>query len=52
MLAREVGLDGSGRLLDIGSGPGTVGLLLAPVFENVKLLEPDAGMLDEAGRRR
>ena len=48
VLERELGLDGSGRLLDVGSGPGTVGLELAPLFEHVTLLEPDADMLAEA----
>jgi SAM-dependent methyltransferase len=48
VLARELGLDGSGHLLDVGSGPGTVGLLLAPLFESVTLLEPDPEMLAEA----
>ena len=48
VLARELGLDGTGHLLDAGSGPGTVGLQLASLFEHVTLLEPDADMLAEA----
>jgi SAM-dependent methyltransferase len=48
VLRRELGLDGSGGLLDVGSGPGTVGLRIAPLFEHVTLLEPDADMLAEA----
>lgn len=48
VLARELGLDGTGRLLDVGSGPGTVGLQLAPLFEHATLLEPDPDMLVEA----
>ncbi|WP_327039691.1 class I SAM-dependent methyltransferase [Micromonospora maris] len=48
VLAGELGLDGSGQLLDVGSGPGTVGLQLAPFFAHVTLLEPDADMLAEA----
>jgi SAM-dependent methyltransferase len=48
VVARELGLDGSGQLLDVGSGPGTVGLQLAHLFEGVTLLEPDADMLAEA----
>jgi len=48
VLARELGLDGTGQLLDVGSGPGTVGLQLAGLFEHVTLLEPDADMLTEA----
>ena len=50
VLARELGLDGAGRLLDIGSGPGTVGVQLAPLFSHVTMLEPDADMLTEARR--
>jgi SAM-dependent methyltransferase len=50
VLARELALDGTGRLLDIGSGPGTVGVQLAPLFDHVTLLEPDADMLAEAQR--
>lgn len=48
VLARELRLDGTGQLLDVGSGPGTVGLELAGLFEHVTLLEPDADMLAEA----
>jgi SAM-dependent methyltransferase len=48
VLTRELGLDGTGQLLDVGSGPGTVGLQLVPLFEHVTLLEPDADMLAEA----
>jgi SAM-dependent methyltransferase len=50
VLAHELGLDGTGRLLDVGSGPGTVGVQLAALFEHVTLLEPDADMLAEARR--
>lgn len=32
LLAAELGLDGSGRLLDVGCGPGSLTLLLAPLF--------------------
>jgi SAM-dependent methyltransferase len=48
VLAHELRLDGTGQLLDVGSGPGTVGVELAPLFEQVTLLEPDADMLAEA----
>jgi SAM-dependent methyltransferase len=48
VLADELGLDGTGQLVDVGSGPGTVGVQLAPLFEHVTLLEPDPGMLAEA----
>ena len=32
VLARELRLDGTSQLLDVGSGPGTVGVELAPLF--------------------
>jgi SAM-dependent methyltransferase len=41
-------LDSRGRLLDVGCGPGTVALALAPLFEAVVGLDPDQAMLDEA----
>ena len=43
-------LDGRGRLLDVGCGPGTVTLLLAPLFAQVVGLDPDRGMIAEAQR--
>lgn len=49
-LATRLGLDGSGRLLDLGCGPGTVALAFAHLFEAVVGLDPDADMLDEAAR--
>lgn len=48
VLADELGLDGTGQLVDVGSGPGTVGVQLARLFDRVTLLEPDPGMLAEA----
>ena len=50
-LTDEVGLDGSGRLLDVGCGPGILTVELAPSFEEVIGLDPDAEMLDEGERR-
>jgi SAM-dependent methyltransferase len=50
VLARSLGLDGRGRLLDVGCGPGTVTLRLAPLFEAVVGLDPDAEMLAQASR--
>lgn len=50
-LADVLGLDGSGRLLDLGCGPGSLTLLLAPWFAAVAGVDPDADMLAEAGRR-
>jgi SAM-dependent methyltransferase len=49
LLQRELGLDGTGHLLDVGSGPGTVALCVGPLFEHVTVLEPDPGMAAEAG---
>jgi ubiquinone/menaquinone biosynthesis C-methylase UbiE len=48
VLADELGLDGTGHLVDVGSGPGTVGVQLAPLFDRVTLVEPDPHMLAEA----
>jgi SAM-dependent methyltransferase len=48
--ARSLALDGQGRLLDAGCGPGTVTLPLAPLFEAVIGLDPDPGMLACASR--
>ena len=48
VLADELGLDGTGNLVDVGSGPGTVGVQLARLFDHVTLVEPDPGMLAEA----
>ena len=48
--AKVLGLDGRGRLLDVGCGPGVVALRLAPLFESVVGLDPDPGMLEEARR--
>ncbi len=50
VLARSLGLDGRGRLLDVGCGPGTVTLRLASLFEAVVGLDPDAEMLAQASR--
>jgi SAM-dependent methyltransferase len=46
----ELNLDGSGRLLDVGCGPGSLALLLAPLFAEVVGVDPDPGMIAEAGR--
>jgi SAM-dependent methyltransferase len=50
-LATELGLDGSGRLLDVGCGPGNFTLLLAPWFEHATGVDADADMLAEASRQ-
>lgn len=51
VLADVLGLDGTGRLLDVGCGPGTLSVPLAPLFGEVVGVDPDSGMLDEAARR-
>jgi SAM-dependent methyltransferase len=51
VIATALGLDGRGRLLDVGCGPGTVTLTLAPHFEVVVGLDPDPDMLVEAARQ-
>jgi ubiquinone/menaquinone biosynthesis C-methylase UbiE len=50
-LATELGLDGSGRLLDVGCGPGKFTLLMAPLFEQATGVDADRDMLAEAERR-
>jgi SAM-dependent methyltransferase len=45
-----LGLDGRGRLLDVGCGPGTVTLPLTGLFREVVGLDADAGMIQEARR--
>ncbi|HEV2885765.1 MAG TPA: methyltransferase domain-containing protein [Jatrophihabitans sp.] len=50
-LVDELALDGTGRLLDVGCGPGSLTLLLAPWFEQATGLDADAEMLAEAARQ-
>jgi SAM-dependent methyltransferase len=50
VFARNLGLDGRGRLLDVGCGPGTVTLRLAPLFDAAVGLDPDPEMLARASR--
>ncbi|MZE47912.1 methyltransferase domain-containing protein [Streptomyces sp. SID5477] len=50
VLAQVLELDGRGRLLDLGCGPGTVALGLAGLFDEVVGVDPDAGMLAAAAR--
>src|SRR5215467_10357567 len=47
-LARKLLWDGTGRLLDIGCGPGVVALELAASFSQVVGLDPEESMLIEA----
>jgi SAM-dependent methyltransferase len=48
-VARELSLDGTGRLLDVGCGPGVLVLVLAQLFDQVTGLDPEPGML-QVGR--
>ena len=50
VLEQALKLDGDGRLLDVGCGPGTVTLPLAHLFREVVGLDPDAGMIAEVRR--
>src|ERR1700691_4614996 len=50
-MARELSLDGTGQLLDVGCGPGVLELVLAELFRNVVALDPEVGMLAEGERR-
>jgi SAM-dependent methyltransferase len=50
-IVAHFGLDGTGRLLDIGCGPGTLTLPLAPHFAAVVGIDADAGMIEEAKRQ-
>jgi len=49
-LTQQAGLDGNGRLLDVGCGPGVLTVRLAHLFTQAIGLDPDPGML-AAGRR-
>jgi SAM-dependent methyltransferase len=50
LLAAEPGFDGSGRLLDVGCGPGSLTLLLAPLVAEATGVDADPGMIAEAER--
>jgi SAM-dependent methyltransferase len=50
-MAAALGLDGRGRLLDVGCGPGVIGLRLAHLFEEVVGVDADGDMVAEAERR-
>lgn len=49
-LTDELCLDGTGRLLDVGCGPGSLTLLLAGKFEQAIGLDADGDMIREAAR--
>ena len=50
LLAAELSLDGGGRLLDVGCGPGILTVRLAHLFDAAVGLDPDPAMIAE-GRR-
>jgi SAM-dependent methyltransferase len=50
-MSAALDLDGRGRLLDVGCGPGNVTLALAPLFTEAIGLDPDDDMLAEAERQ-
>jgi ubiquinone/menaquinone biosynthesis C-methylase UbiE len=47
VLRDTFGLDGAGRLLDLGCGPGPVAIRLAHLFERVVAIDPEPEMLAE-----
>lgn len=49
-LSDAMGLDGSGRLLDVGCGPGSLTLLLAPLFVESVGIDADPDMITVAGQ--
>lgn len=49
-LVRELDLNSTSRLLDVGCGPGVLTMLLAAHFTEAIGLDPDPGMLAEATR--
>jgi hypothetical protein len=50
VLRDELGLDGTGRLLDVGCGPGSLTRLLAPCFRAAVGVDADRDMIAEAAR--
>jgi SAM-dependent methyltransferase len=50
VLADALKLDGRGRLLDVGCGPGTVALGLAHLFREIVGVDPDGEMIAQARR--
>jgi len=51
VLRDELRLNGTGRLLDVGSGPGLLTLLLAPHFQEAVGVDPDPGRIAEAANQ-
>src|SRR6478736_560014 len=50
-LASALVLDGSGRLIDVGCGPGIVALRLVHLFDEVVGVDADRHMLEQAEQR-
>jgi len=50
-LASALGLDGSGRLVDVGCGPGIIALRLAHLFDDAVGVDADRHMLAQAAQR-
>ncbi|MET8170653.1 class I SAM-dependent methyltransferase [Streptomyces sp. NPDC005329] len=50
VLAETLRLDGRGRLVDVGCGPGILALTLAHLFSEVVGVDPDREMIAEARR--
>jgi ubiquinone/menaquinone biosynthesis C-methylase UbiE len=48
---RELSLDATGQLLDVGCGPGVLELVLSGLFRHVMALDPERGMLREGEQR-
>ena len=51
LLSEILMLDGQGRLIDVGCGPGTFALSLVQLFHDVVGVDADAAMIAEAGCR-
>ncbi|MGW2039409.1 class I SAM-dependent methyltransferase [Streptomyces virginiae] len=50
LLADRFALDGSQTVLDLGAGPGTLSLPLAPLADHVYAVDPEPAMLAEGAR--
>jgi SAM-dependent methyltransferase len=50
VVTEELSLDGAGRLLDGGCGPGILTVRFARLFDEAVGLDPDSAMLAEGGR--
>ena len=50
-LASALALDGSGRAIDVGCGPGIIALRVAHLFDEMVGIDADRHMLEQAARR-